>query len=489
MPAPTNTNPSIGRSAVRGVMYATFATGIGKSASFVAQLILGWVLSDGDFAVYAVAVGVFTFGNALQHGGAQLLMLQGASDIDRVLPAAMRLAVIFDLTIPAIVAVIALPMERAFNMPGLAQLLWVICFAFPLTLFGLPYRAKAAAEGRFGDVSFADGVQTISQNGFIVLFAFLGLGPLSFVLGQPLVNLLDWFLLRRRGKLRVDRAHSVSLRSLLRPAAFVLIAALGVALAVGSVENLVLGQLATVAILANYFFGFRLTSAVSLIFGSGIRSVLLPSFARLNHDRDRQEVAALSSIRIFLFIAIPTCGLAAVVAPGLVHVLWQGKWDGAGIVVLALLLSLPFGLALYIARSLLEARGGWGRAAAMSWSNGVLITLVTIWVGASNDLPWIAGVIASYRALSGLLFITVILMMCRISPLRLAPMIMPVICIGAGSILVSQWCSGGFFPEEQTLRHSIMAAGGFIGSFVVLSAVFVRTGYMEVISRLGRFRS
>jgi O-antigen/teichoic acid export membrane protein len=232
-----------------------------------------------------------------------------------------------------------------------------------------------------------------------------------------------------------------------------------------------------------------LTSAVSLIFGSGIRSVLLPSFARLNHDRDRQEVAALSSIRIFLFIAIPTCGLAAVVAPGLVHVLWQGKWDGAGIVVLALLLSLPFGLALYIARSLLEARGGWGRAAAMSWSNGVLITLVTIWVGASNDLPWIAGVIASYRALSGLLFITVILMMCRISPLRLAPMIMPVICIGAGSILVSQWCSGGFFPEEQTLRHSIMAAGGFIGSFVVLSAVFVRTGYMEVISRLGRFRS
>ena len=102
--------------------------------SFVSQLIIGWLLAKDDFAIYALAVGVMSFTNAMVHGGANILMFQGADRIDRVLPAGMKLATIFDIGIPIIIAGLAWPIAQGYDTPELATILWIIAASFPLRI-------------------------------------------------------------------------------------------------------------------------------------------------------------------------------------------------------------------------------------------------------------------------------------------------------------------------------------------------------------------
>ena len=241
---------SIRKSAIKGASYASAAVFAGRGFAFISQLILGWLLAPDAFATYAVIVGVLGFTNALAHGGANILMLQGADRINQVLPAGMRLATIFDLGIPLIIAALAWPIADAYGNADLAPMLWIIVIAIPLRLLGLPYRMRAAAYGRFGDVSFADLIQSLAQNALIIIFAWVGFGPFAFVLGQPLVNLLDWLILRKRIGPMKERSRSADpLRSLLKPASLVLVSALGISLAVGTTENLILGEFASELVL------------------------------------------------------------------------------------------------------------------------------------------------------------------------------------------------------------------------------------------------
>ena len=94
---------SVRKSAIKGAGYASIAAFAGRGSSFISQIILGWILAEDDFAMFAIAVGVMGFTNAMSHGGADIYMLQASNRIERVLPAGMKLATIFDVGIVVIV--------------------------------------------------------------------------------------------------------------------------------------------------------------------------------------------------------------------------------------------------------------------------------------------------------------------------------------------------------------------------------------------------
>ena len=62
-----------------GMLWATFGTLASKFASLAAQLVLGWVLSKEDFALYAIAISWSTIVLALRNGGTQRLLIQQGS--------------------------------------------------------------------------------------------------------------------------------------------------------------------------------------------------------------------------------------------------------------------------------------------------------------------------------------------------------------------------------------------------------------------------
>jgi len=58
------------------MLWATLGTITSKSASFGAQLVLGWTLEKEDFALYAIAISWSTIAFALRNGGTEKLLVQ-----------------------------------------------------------------------------------------------------------------------------------------------------------------------------------------------------------------------------------------------------------------------------------------------------------------------------------------------------------------------------------------------------------------------------
>ena len=475
---------SIRKSAIKGAGYTSAAVFTGRGFAFISQLVLGWILAPDDFATYALVVGVLGFTNALVHGGAHILMLQGADRINQVLPAGMRLATIFDIGIPLIIAALAWPIANAYDNAELAPMLWIIVASIPLRLLGLPYRMRAAAMGRFGDVSIADVCQNLAQHALVIIFAVVGFGPFAFVMGQPLVNLLDWLILRKRiGPAEKRTAPPDPLRTLLKPAGLVLVSALGISLAVGTTENLILGEFASELVLAYFFFGYRLASAINQVFGNGIRFVLVPSFAQLKSDPERMKAAGLKAFRTFDFFMMPVSFTLALLVGPIMHVLWQGKWDESIVVAFVLLLAAPTRLGLYLNRSFLEACGQWTTAAILVWVDGILLALVVFIAAPSNDLFTIAYAIGGYRAASGLAISLVTMKLYGIQVGRILPLlVVPILATIA--LVPALWFSGGYPGSNISFLDSLLSIGIFLGAYAVLVACFLRARTREAFSAM-----
>ncbi len=459
--------------------------------TFVSQIVLGWLLSKDDFSTYAIVVGLLNFTGAITHGGANLLLLQASNRVESRIPPAIRLATIFDLSITLLLLAIALPMGHAFESEQLALLISIVALSTPLRILALPFRARAAASGSFGIVSLADVAQAVTQQCLIMAFAVSGFGVFSFVLGQPLVNLLDWLILRRlvKRETKPERPREIdSLKSLLHPASLVLITAVGIAFATGGTEYLLLAAFSTPMILAEYFFAYRLTAAIGLVFGSGIRTVLIPSFSRLADEPERQRVAALSAVRTFLALAILVCGVGGFLAPAIMHMIWQGKWDGAAVAAAALLFSLPYRISLYLSRSFIESLGRWGRSAVLTWFDGICLAAVVWTISGVDDLMIIAWAICTYRGLGGIALTMIALRAGGIrtrDTLRVATL--PAVGVAALSIL---WLTG--FPVVHgtiDLRLSVSMAGVFVGIYLCLLVLVARNDLLVACDLIRRRNS
>ena len=77
------------------MLWATFGTLASKFASLAAQLVLGWVLSKEDFALYAIAISWSTIVLALRNGGTQRLLIQQGSKYEECAPVFFKIALIF----------------------------------------------------------------------------------------------------------------------------------------------------------------------------------------------------------------------------------------------------------------------------------------------------------------------------------------------------------------------------------------------------------
>ena len=478
----------IRRNALRGMTYASASVIGSRGMTFLSQIVLGWLLSENDFATFAVVIGILNFSNALSHGGANLLLFQAGSRIEAVMPPALRLARFFDIGVPVVLAILAVPLSRLFDSTELVPLLLIVAASTPLRLLALPYRARAAASGQFGIVSATDVAQAVLQQTLIMGFAIAGFGVFSFVLGQPLVNTIDWLILRRRlGRPPKTAVEPDPLSGVARSAVYVLITAVGIAFATGGTEYLILREYASTLVLANYFFAFRLTAALGQVFGSGIRSVLIPSFSKLADEPERQRTAAVSALRTFLVLAIPVCGVFAMLAGPAIHLIWQGKWDASGVVALALILSTPGRLTLFMARSFLESTGGWSATAVLTWTDGIALAVVVFLVAGTDDLGTITWSVAGYRAVGGILLAITALILGGVRP-GVAMGIIRTPVIGALALGVVFIAGLPLVSGTTSIATGLMMASAFIVAYVIM-LVLVATDDIAEIRRLRPRRS
>ena len=183
------------------LLWSVLSIAVGKGASLFAQLILGWLLSKEDFALYAIAISWSTIVMAMRNGGTQRLLIQKGAQYSHLAVMYLKFALLFN------VGGFAVLMGRHQFYPACTTV--IPCARYDLdsrVVVALEhgrddFQAKLSADLEFAKVSRLIILSSLARHGSMVVFAWLGLGPLSFVLPlccrSPGETALGWYWTKR----------------------------------------------------------------------------------------------------------------------------------------------------------------------------------------------------------------------------------------------------------------------------------------------------
>lgn len=460
---------SVGRAALGGIGWIGAGTAVAKVASLIANFALGWLLAEGDYKLYAMAISVTALVGALRNGGAAKLLIQRREEYDDIAWPLARIALAFNLLGGAIVAALAWPVATQHGQPAVMWLMLLLAASFPLNTAPTVLQARLRAELRFKDLTLITMRSTILRYASMIAFAATGFGPFSFVLPQILATVFEWVAMQRvAGRIPRPRLDAPPrTRELLHQLKWVLGVTLGVAL-ITNVHILVIGFAAPLLVGA-FFFGFNLMRAVSQLFTQNLVGVVLPSFVRLKGQPDRQRDAMSRSVRLLTQATAPICLVGCVLAYPLVDFAWQGKWTHTVVVVQWLLLALPPRLMGSVGISVLESMGRWRTQAALTYVDAATLA-ATAFVAIQLDggLTELAMAIGVQRFLAGMMYVATPAALLRVGPVRLAYQAMgPLACyLAAAGLLMNL---GLHAPQHWPTALAVAAAAAVVWAIASLT--------------------
>jgi PST family polysaccharide transporter len=357
-------------------------TVLAKTLSFVAQIVLGWQLSKGDFGVYAIAMSAASFAFALRDGGLwQVLIARGSREYETLAGPIFWLGIWASVTIGVLLVAAAPVIALLYHDPRLTWLIIVIAVSWPLSSPCWVPRARLVVELRFKELGACQMIASVLRYGSMITFAACGFGPMSFVLPLLVAAVSDnvtalWFT-RERAWLR-----SANVRS------WGPLLAEGTWCVVGTIANsslemgvyLVMGAVATKdeigkAEVGLYYFAYQLVAQTGALLAANVQGVLLPTLSRIDEDVPRRRRAAIRSLSALMAVSAPASIGLAVVFPPLERIVWHGKWSDALWPVLVLGVAYPFRAIFALPVMLEMSQRHFKRAALMTLATGAALML------------------------------------------------------------------------------------------------------------------
>jgi O-antigen/teichoic acid export membrane protein len=395
------------RRTAAGMMWAMVSLVFGKFSTFIAQLVLGHLLSEDDFGLYAMAASMQLIASCVVGGGMRKVLMARADRYDELARPAFVINLWFNAIAAGIILFGTFVMSTTLWADKLSgtdaktvlQIAVVIGVGLMISPFGSSQRVKLGIDLRYRDFTQMSTVSAVLRQGSSIGFAVLGFGPLSFALPVLVQSVVEAVYCRRLvgplpAGLKLDKALFFNLMA---DAKWAILTTVGVALILQG-DYFIVSTIETKAVVGLYYWGFQLNGAAMAPFLGLLGGVLTPPLGRLNAHPARQAAAFVRIIRVVCVVSMPMSIAAAMCWPWLIHVLWQGKWDAAIVVTQLMALSTCFRTLQPLATAVLEARGEFRAAAFMLIVDGAL-TVIAAAVGAMiGGVASIAIAVGIHRA-------------------------------------------------------------------------------------------
>lgn len=400
---PTDAEPSVtgeadlARATGRGFSWMSTSLILGKIVIFVAQIVLGWILTKEEFGILAIVAGVTACIKIFHDGGVpQVLVQRGSSEYERLQGAAFWIGFGVSLVAGIGLALAAPTIASFYGDQRLVSLLRVLALTLPLGAPATLLRAKLQIDLRFHLISImALGRFTIRAVGMIVL-AWLGYGVMCFVIPMVPVALFELIFtyLATRATPWLRPAALRLWPTILRDAYWVIFATLCKGLARNG-DYLVLGRMLPKALVGPYYLAYLLTTQITGLIALNLRHVLFPIMTKLVDQPARQARAIVRTIRLLLLVAAPASLLIAVTIEPLQSLILPAKWADAVPLMQIFAVVSPFLIFTDVSHAAITSRGRFRFSAlltlceaiwfvASSWMAVVVagenITLVAIWI-------------------------------------------------------------------------------------------------------------
>lgn len=471
------------------MVWLAIGTIVAKVASFLSIIVLGWYLTSEEFALYAIASSSAAVFMAVRNGGVQQILIQrGSASFFRLGGYFFKYSLMFNL-VGMILLFVCMPfIAQTYGNQQLIKIIGIIAISLPLSSFSMLYRAKMSIDHQFAALAKFDSYSSVIRQGAAAIFAYYGFGVYSFVIPIVLAALFEiaagYFYV---GKISLNKTklRRRIIAGIFKNAKWVVFASLATAFVLQG-DYLVIGFFEDKNIVGQYFFGFQLTMAISVVITSGLQSVLMPIFSKLNADESRQKIAFNRAFGIYAYAVLIFSSLLIVTAELLVNQLWQGKWDQAIIVVQIIAFSMITRLLAPLGRTLLEARRKWKLTSLLLAVDAIGILIAALIGVYWGGLVEITLSIAIYRFIYGIVYLLIV---ARVVNIDYSDVVMPILknLFSAGVALGYVFLIyDGLFDITHVVLKLAYLSCSYVITLIIMTWLIDREQVKEITAFLGK---
>ena len=344
-------------SLIRQGLWGVTNTAIIRGSILVFQLVLAGLLSASDFGIYAVAIAIAGVAQTFRGGGVSQWQVQGGErEHEHRSANAFYIAAMANILLGIGLIAVAAVVGELYSQPELPTLVIIIGATTPFLTTGAYYQTRLQIQLRIRQLTVIEQSSALMRGSLTILFAVLGLGPLSFVLPNLpcyfLEHLLGYYYVREKPwRLRPTvKEWPAALRS----TRWAILATFGLTVGLQG-DYITLGAFATSTTIGYYYFAYQLTFQSAGVVSTNINRVLTSALVARSREFDPQLFSRAT--RTIMSFGSPIVLLLTTVMTPLERLLWHGKWSESVAVVTALSLALPIYLLATIVTSALVSSG------------------------------------------------------------------------------------------------------------------------------------
>lgn len=372
----------------RGARWLMLGSALSKIAALVAQVVLGTVLTDVEFGVFATAASIGWFVSIMREGGTSIILMQrGAVAYPKLSGALFWLGTLTSFVCGLIIAGIALKMSlEPSEHPEISWILYIIAISTPLHTIGGQLQTKLRQDMRFAKYSQIQLTSAVLRQVVQVVLALMGFGAMSFAWPYLVCALYEDVAAYRATREKVwKRSPDFHLWGGFLKEGWWSMVGLASNFALDQGSYLIMGQLLAKNITGQFYFAFQLTAQTGVILGFAVQQVLVPALVRLNPFPERQAEAALRSLRVMTYIGSIVCvGVSVCISP-LRAIIWPNKWEDTVPAIIILGIFYAWRVQFGITTALLQAKAQFKRYALLTLFEGSGVMVVTLIAVLSPD--------------------------------------------------------------------------------------------------------
>jgi O-antigen/teichoic acid export membrane protein len=451
--------------------------------SFVIFALLARLLTPDQFGVVAIASVFLDILLLVAGGGLRDVVVQKPELDDATASTAFWVAAgsgtVFTLVMIGLSPLIAM----AFHMPELQPTLSALAFCFLISGLGAIHEGRLQRAFDFKKLAMRALASNLLAGVIAIGLAFMGWGVWSLVAQRLtavlMTTLFNWLAFKWVPALTFDRQLAWDQ---VKQGATIFGTTLVLALN-NRIHELITAIFLSPAAVAFIRMGWRMIDLVSQLAVIPFTSVALPTYARVQDDREALVKAYIGFVRVSACVAFPAFfGMSALAKP-LISLLFGNQWDQAAVVLQVLsLIAVPFVTSSFM----------WPLLVALRKSHlGLNISLMQLTAGAV--LSFLAGplglmvVAASHTFRSYSLWPVVIALLRSATGVTIKATLQAIWApfVAAGAMGIAVWALQGLLhglpAALQVLTSIAIAAPVYVGLLAILSPAMVG----EVIAQAG----
>jgi len=326
----------IRRRSVQSVVWSFFSNILTKIITPLYTIILARLLSPEDYGIIAIAALVIALLNILQTMGLGQALVQRNERVEKAANVVFWFNLLLSITL-YIGLYFASPFVSVFfKEPRAMAVIRVMGIQLVIGAFGIVQEALLRHQLNFKKLFWFQLLPSVIPGIVCILLALIGWGYWSLVYGTLIGTVIGviilWFQSAWRPSFHIDAGLAKQLTIF---GTMVMIET-SASWIYDYFDNMVVGHYLGIQELGIYSLGYRIVMMVIMFFVLPVTNVAYSSFSRMQNDLTQLQSLFQRVTRLIAMVLIPVCLGLATVSDSVETVLFGEKWEGLGMILLAI---------------------------------------------------------------------------------------------------------------------------------------------------------